>query len=140
MNTEPILIVDGDKDEWEFLQNAWEGLEYPNQLIFFSDAEEVLSYLKKEKIIPFLIICDVNLHKMNGFELKKKLLEDNLINYKSIPFVFFSNTATKAQIEKSYELGTNGFFIKGKNIEEIKNTLMDIVNYWARSKTPNKPR
>jgi CheY-like chemotaxis protein len=140
MNTEPILIVDGDKDEWEFLQNAWEGLEYPNQLIFFSDAEEVLSYLKKEKIIPFLIICDVNLHKMNGFELKKKLLEDNLINYKSIPFVFFSNTATKAQIEKSYELGTNGFFIKGKNIEEIKNTLIDIVNYWARSKTPNKPR
>ena len=140
MNTEPILIVDGDKDKWEFLQNAWEGLEYPNQLIFFSDAEEVLSYLKKEKIIPFLIICDVNLHKMNGFELKKKLLEDNLINYKSIPFVFFSNTATKAQIEKSYELGTNGFFIKGKNIEEIKNTLIDIVNYWARSKTPNKPR
>ena len=140
MNTEPILIVDGDKDEWEFLQNAWEGLEYPNQLIFFSDAEEVLSYLKKEKIIPFLIICDVNLHKMNGFELKKKLREDNLINYKSIPFVFFSNTATKAQIEKSYELGTNGFFIKGKNIEEIKNTLIDIVNYWARSKTPNKPR
>ena len=140
MNTEPILIVDGDKDEWEFLQDAWEGLEYPNQLIFFSDAEEVLSYLKKEKIIPFLIICDVNLHKMNGFELKKKLVEDNLVNYKSIPFVFFSNTATKAQIEKSYDLGSNGFFIKGKNIEEIKNTLVDIVNYWERSKTPNKPR
>ena len=140
MNTEPILIVDGDKDEWEFLQNAWEGLEYPNQLIFFSDAEEVLSYLKKEKIVPFLIICDVNLHKMNGFELKKKLLEDNLVNYKSIPFVFFSNTATKAQVEKSYDLGSNGFFIKGKSMEEIKNTLIDIVNYWARSKTPNKPR
>ncbi|HEX8675728.1 MAG TPA: response regulator [Segetibacter sp.] len=140
MNTEPILIVDGDKDEWEFLQNAWEGLEYPNQLIFFSDAEEVLSYLQKEKITPFLIICDVNLHKMNGFELKKKLVEDNLVNYKSIPFVFFSNTATKAQIEKSYDLGSNGFFIKGKNIEEIKNTLVDIVNYWERSKTPNKPR
>ena len=140
MNTEPILIVDGDKDEWEFLQDAWEGLEYSNKLIFFSDAEELLSYLKKEKIIPFLIICDVNLHKMNGFELKKKLLEDNLINYKSIPFVFFSNTATKAQIEKSYDLGSNGFFIKGKSMEEIKNTLIDIVNYWERSKTPNKHR
>lgn len=136
MNTAPILIVDGDKDEWEFLQDAWEELEYTNQLIFFSDAEEVTNYLKKEKTIPFLIICDVNLHKMNGFELKKNLLEDNLINYKSIPFVFFSNTATKAQIEKSFDLGSSGFFIKGKNMQEIKNTLIDIVNYWKRSKTP----
>lgn len=136
MNTAPILIVDGDKDEWDFLQDAWEELAYTNELIFFSDAEEVINYLKKEKTIPFLIICDVNLHKMNGFELKKKLLEDNLINYKSIPFVFFSNTATKAQIEKSFDLGSNGFFIKGKNMQEIKNTLVDIVRYWEKSKTP----
>ncbi len=136
MNTAPILIVDNDKDEWEFLQDAWGELEYSNQLIFFSNGEEVLNYLKKEKTVPFLIICDVNLYKMNGFELKKKLLEDNLINYKSIPFVFFSNTATKAQIEKSFDLGSNGFFIKGKNMQEIKNTLIDIVNYWERSKTP----
>lgn len=136
MNTAPILIVDGDKDEWEFLQDAWKELEYTNQLIFFSDAEEVLNYMKKEKTVPFLIICEVNLYKMNGFELKKKLLEDNLINYKSIPFVFFSNTATKAQIEKSYDLGSNGFFIKGKNMQEIKSNLIDIVNYWEKSKTP----
>ncbi len=120
MDTAPILIVDNDKDEWEFLQDAWGELEYSNQLIFFSNGEEVLNYLKKEKTVPFLIICDVNLHKMNGFELKKKLLDDNLVNYKSIPFVFFSNTATKAQIEKSYDLGSNGFFIKGKNMQEIK--------------------
>lgn len=136
MNTAPILVVDGDKDEWEFLQDAWEELEYTNELIFFSDAEEMLNYLKEEKTVPFLIISEVNLYKMNGFELKKKLLEDNLINYKSIPFVFFSNTATKAQIEKSYDLGSNGFFIKGKNMHEIKSTLIDIVNYWAKSKTP----
>ncbi len=136
MNTAPILIVDNDKDEWEFLQDAWGELEYSNQLIFFSNGEEVLNYLKKEKTVPFLIICDVNLYKMNGFELKKKLLDDNLVNYKSIPFVFFSNTATKAQIEKSFDLGSNGFFIKGKNMQEIKNTLVDIVRYWEKSKTP----
>ena len=72
--------------------------------------------------------------------LEKKLPEDPYLNHKSIPFVFFSNTATKAQIEKSYDLGSNGFFIKGKSMEEIKNTLIDIVNYWGRSKTPNKHR
>lgn len=136
MNTQPIFIVDDDKDEWEFIQDAWEELEYKNQLIFFSNAEDVLNYLKQEKVVPFLIISDVKLNKMSGFDLKKKIFEDISINHKSVPFVFFSNTATTAQIEKSYDLGSNGFFIKGQNMEEIKNTLKDIFNYWQKSKTP----
>ncbi len=136
MNTAPILIVDDDLDDQEFLQEAWEELAFPNELIFFSNAEEVLNYLKQEVTVPFLIISDVNLPKMNGFELKKKLLEDDSVNYKTVPFVFFSNTATNTQIEKSYDLGGNGFFIKGQNMLEIKKTLTDIVNYWQKSKAP----
>lgn len=136
MNTAPILIVDDDLDDHEFLQEAWEELEFTNELIFFSNAEEVLNYLKQEVTVPFLIISDVNLPKMNGFELKKKLLEDDSVNYKTVPFVFFSNTATNTQIEKSYDLGGTGFFIKEQNMLEIKKTLTDIVNYWQKSKAP----
>lgn len=136
MNTEPIFIVDDDKDEWEFLQDAWDELEFTNELKFFSSAEDVLHHLKHEKVIPFLIISDVKLNRMSGFDLKKKILEDSSINYKSVPFIFFSNSATTSQIEKSYDLGSNGFFIKGQNIQEIKNTLRDIVNYWQKSKVP----
>jgi len=137
MNTAPIYIVDDDKDEWEFLQDAWKELEFTNELVFFSNAEDLLKQLRNEKAVPFLIISDVKLNKMSGFDLKKKIVEDKSIAYKSIPFVFFSTAATTEQIEKSYDLGSNGFFIKGPNIEEIKSTLKDIVNYWQKSKTPN---
>lgn len=136
MNTAPILIVDDDLDDQEFIQEAWKELHYSNPLIFFTNPEEVLNYLQEKKVVPFLIISDVNLPKMDGFKFKQKLLEDTSMNYKSIPFVFFSNTATNLQIQKSYDLGSNGFFIKGNNLEEIKNTFLDIVRYWQRSKVP----
>ena len=136
MNTAPILIVDDDTDDWEFLEEAWKELEFTNQLKFFKNAKEVLNYLKEEEVIPFLIISDVNLPGQDGFQLKKKLLEDDTMNYKSIPFVFFSNSASDEQVKKSFDLGSNGFFIKGKNIQEIKNNLSDIVKYWQKSKTP----
>lgn len=136
MNTGPILIVNDDLDDQDFFKEAWKELEFTNQLKFFTNAKEVLNYLKQEKTLPFLIISDLYLHDMNGFELKKKLLEDSSLNYKTIPFVFFSDTASNAQIEKSYDLGSHGFFIKGKNIKEIKNTLADIVKYWQKSKAP----
>ena len=136
MNTEPVYIVDDDLDDHEFFREAWEDLNFPNPLQFFTNGEDVFNHLKQEKTVPFLIISDVHLHKMSGFELKKKLLDDSSVNYKSIPFIFFSNTATKSQIEKSYDLGSNGFFIKGKNMQEIKNTLSDIVRYWQKSEVP----
>lgn len=136
MNTGPILIVNDDLDDQDFFKEAWKELDFTNQLKFFTNAKELLNYLKQEKTIPFLIISDLYLHDMNGFELKKKLLEDSYLNYKTIPFVFFSDSASNAQIEKSYDLGSHGFFIKEKNIKEIKNTLVDIVKYWQKSKVP----
>ena len=136
MNTAPILIVDDDLEDQEIIQEAWKELNYTNELIFFTDPQEVLNFLKQEKIIPFLIVSDVNLHKMDGFEFKKKLLEDSSLNYKSIPFVFFSNSVTKKQIEKSYDLGSHGFFIKGRNMTEIKETFISIIEYWQKSKVP----
>jgi CheY-like chemotaxis protein len=136
MNTEPILIVDDDLDDQEFIQEAWKEIGYPNKLLFFTSPEDVLNFLKKEKIVPFLIISDVNLHKMDGFEFKKKLSEDSSLNYKTIPFVFFSNAASKTQIEKAYDLGSTGFFMKGSSMEELKDTFINIVEYWQKSKVP----
>jgi CheY-like chemotaxis protein len=135
MKETPVLIVEDDIDDQEFFKEAWDQLEYPNPLKFFKKPEEVLQYLKQEKVVPFLIISDVNLPKMDGFELKKKLLEDSSVNHRTIPFVFFSESASNEQIIKSYDLGSHGFFIKG-NIKELKSTLASIVEYWQNSKTP----
>jgi len=136
VNTAPILIVDDDSDDRQLLREAWKELGFPNPLLFFNTGEEVLQYLSAEKIIPFLTLCDVNIPKMDGFELKAKLLEDTSMNYRSIPFVFWSSEVSKKQIQKAYDLGVNGFFVKGNTFEEIKNSLIDIVNYWQKSRVP----
>jgi len=136
MNSSPILIIDDDTDDREFLQEAWEQLKYNSPLLFLNSGEELLQYLKTEKEVPFLILCDVNLPYMDGFEIKRKILEDRDTNYKSIPFVFWSNTISKAQIQKAYDLGVNGFFEKGNSLNDIKGSLINIVNYWLESKTP----
>lgn len=137
MKDAPVVVVDDDVDDRDFLTEAWDELNYPNTLVFFDTAEDVLEYLKY-KDTPFLILCDVNLPKMNGFELKEKILEDKATNYRSIPFVFWSTVVSKAQIQKAYDLGGNGFFVKGDSLDEIKRSLISIVNYWKNSKVPGE--
>ncbi len=136
MNSGPVIIVDADADDKEFLNEAWKELEYPNPLLFFNNGKQVIDYLKSEKQIPFLILCDVNIPGMDGFELKKKILEDMSMNYKSIPFVFWSSQVSQSQIEKAYDLGVNGFFVKDIKFKELKQSLRVIVNYWSKSKVP----
>jgi CheY-like chemotaxis protein len=136
MNNAPILIVDDDDDDKDILLDVWKELPFQNPLVFFSNADELLDYLKTKKVNPFLILCDVNIPKIDGFELKEKLLKNFDTNYKSIPFVFWSTEVSAAQIQKAYDLGVNGFFVKEANFEDLKQSLIDIVHYWTKSKTP----
>jgi DNA-binding NtrC family response regulator len=139
MNNAPVFIIDDDPDELEMAREIWDELNYKNRLEVFSKPTHFLERLR-EKVNPFLIMCDVNLHGMDGFQLRQKLCEEVALSYKGIPFIFWSKMATNDQIKKAYDIGGHGFFIKGENYAEIKESLNIIVSYWTASKAPILPR
>jgi CheY-like chemotaxis protein len=136
MNESPVFIVDDDEDDQEFIVEAWKELGYVNELKFFQNGDAVLKHLKAEPLVPFLILCDVNIPRMDGFELKDRLLESDALYHKSIPFVFWSSQASKEQIKKAYDLRVNGFFVKDNSIGNLKASLATIVEYWRKSQVP----
>ena len=75
MQRGPVFIVDDDSDDHDIVREIWEELQLPNQLLFFHRSEDVLEHLRNINEAPFIVICDVNLPRMNGFELRQKLLE-----------------------------------------------------------------
>ena len=132
----PIFIVDDDEDDQTVISDVCEELKLSNPLVFFTRAEKLLSYLKENSIIPFIIISDVNLPGMDGFELRKSIIENEDIRYKSIPFIFWSGKASKKQIQKAYDLSSHGFFIKEDNFEALKSSFKRIIDYWYKSEQP----
>ena len=136
MNNSPVFIVDDDSDDWLLIKEVWEELEFKNPLQFFNSAESVLKHLKQSSVEPFIIISDVNLGEKDGFYLREKLINQNHTKYKTIPFIFFSSSASNAQIKKAYDLSAHGFFIKDSDIAELKKTFRIIVEYWFKSKAP----
>ncbi|HZF66302.1 MAG TPA: response regulator [Chitinophagaceae bacterium] len=136
MNDGPVYIVDDDEDDHEYIKEIWKELGYKNELVFFDNGEAVLRRMKADSTVPFLILCDVNIPRMDGFELKKRLYEDDTLNHKSIPFIFWSSQVSKEQIKKSYDLGGNGFFAKENTMSGLKASLIEIMQYWLKSKVP----
>ena len=132
----PVIIVDDDPDEHDLMKEVWKALKVDYPLISFFTGKQLLDYLHADKEIPFLIICDINLHVMNGFQLREKILNDDFSKFKSIPFIFWSGTATESQIKQAYDLSSPGFFLKTPAFEELKEIIKDIIAYWEKSETP----
>ena len=138
MNREgPIIILEDDVDDQEILLMVFKNLKYANDLLFFTDGYKALEYLNESDIIPFLIISDVNLPKLDGFALRSKIKMDANLQLRCIPYLFFSTAVNENAVIEAYSLSVQGFFEKQSTIAEIEKTITVIMEYWKRCSSPN---
>ena len=93
--TGPIVVIEDDCDDQEILREIFKILEYKNPVIYFSDGEDALQYLIDTEIKPFLILSDINMPKLSGFELREKIYINERLNLKCIPYLFFTTTSNQ---------------------------------------------
>jgi CheY-like chemotaxis protein len=132
----PIIIIDDDPDDQEMISRIIGRLNLPNQLRKFFDGEEAMNYFLTSEEMPHIILCDINMPLMNGFELKKNIDAHKGLKAKQIPFVYLTTTANPDHILQAYNLTVQGFFVKGQTYEELKETVRQILAYWQRSEQP----
>lgn len=133
----PVIIIEDDLDDQEIFKEIFQKLGYPNEVIFFADGKTALDYLNHPSILPFLILSDVNLPKLSGFELRTKLKTDADLAVKCIPYLFFSTSLNQKAVIDAYSLSVQGFFIKETSISELENTISVIMEYWKKCAAPN---
>ncbi len=49
----PVIIIEDDADDQDFLKEVFQKLKYPNELISFADGQEALDFLNSGKVVPF---------------------------------------------------------------------------------------
>lgn len=135
--TGPVIIIEDDKDDQYILTKIFKELNYDNQVIFFEDSFHALEYLTNTEIEPFLVISDINMPKLNGLELREKIVNNEDLRLKSIPYLFFTTCAEQKDVIDAYSRSIQGFFVKGENYKKLKNTVEKIVSYWKECESPN---
>jgi putative two-component system response regulator len=117
-----ILVVD---DSATNLAIAEESLADSFNVLTFSSAEKMLPVL--EKITPDLILLDIEMPGMNGFEAMMQLKANN--SYSKIPVVFLSAMSDDANKAFGIELGAAGFITKPFSVAELLNQIKSLVNF-----------
>ena len=101
-----ILIADDRSEVVELVRVSLEGEDY--QIIDASDGREALEKIKREK--PDLILLDIIMPKMDGFEVLVRLKQDPTT--KETPVIMLTIKEQKLDREKGIELGAIDYIIK----------------------------
>lgn len=132
----PVIVIEDDADDQEILRLVFKKLDYPNEIIYFNDGDEALEYLEKLSIKPFLILSDINMPKLNGMELRDKIFNNEQLNLRCIPYLFFTTAAEQPIVVKAYSKSVQGFFIKPSGFSKIEETISLIMKYWKECHSP----
>ena len=123
-----ILIVDDDADIRCLMKTC---LEKDYYILEASNGIEAIKVLferneQKEDKPVNLIILDVMMPDMDGYEVIKNLKQDKAT--KNIPVVFFSAKTQKKEIEKGLSLGAKGYLTKPFNIGELPQKIRKFIS------------
>lgn len=117
-----ILVIEDDKFLRELLVRklSSEGFDVQNAI----DAEAAFSILGERT--PNIILCDLILPGVDGFEILKRIKADPKIT--DVPVVILSNLGQKEDLEKAMSLGAKDFMVKANfTLDEIVTKVRSIV-------------
>lgn len=134
----PVVVIEDDEEDQMFLEEIFKNLDYKNKIVFFKDGNEALEYLNKTDVVPFLILSDINMPKINGFELRSKIHTNQQLHVKCIPYLFFTTHANKESVIDAYAMSVQGFFVKPSSISKLEHTIKTIMEYWKQCIAPNE--
>ncbi|MEJ7588855.1 MAG: response regulator [Ferruginibacter sp.] len=136
-NLGPIIVVEDDPDDQDFLREVFLRLKYPNEIIFFGEGNTAFDYLVSLSHNPFIIISDINLPFLSGFELRERINNNDRLRLKCTPFVFLTTSNSEKDVALAFTFQIQGYFVKPHLFNELELMISKILEYWASSLSPS---
>lgn len=126
-----ILLVEDDLDDQLLIDEAFQGTDVPLKLEFAGDGAQALKMLERPDYLPDLILLDLNMPVMNGFEVLTYL--KNTQTSPRIPVVVLTTSSDEKHVNRSYDLGASSFIVKPKNFLDLEDIANNLKTYWFKT-------
>ena len=137
-----ILAIDDNPMDILIMREALDGSRRTKLLHAASDGAEALAFLRRERPFenaprPDLILLDLNMPGMGGFEVLSKIKSDPALC--SIPTVMLTSSDSEHDVERAYEERANGYVQKPTDLDDFIAILGGIETFWSGIATLPSP-
>ncbi len=139
-----ILLVEDDPSDQTLIHIAVQEARINVDLIIFDNAKQALQYLQKNventsgkpHRLPDLILLDLKIPEMNGFQLLEELRKDKSLL--PIPILILTISNNPEDVQRAYSLGANAFIHKPGMFKDFINVFKKLDRFWLQLiKLPN---
>jgi two-component system, response regulator len=136
VSTKIILLVEDNPSDIKLTQRAMEKGHIANELIIAEDGQEALDYLfgtgthlgREVTEIPALVLLDINLPKVDGLEILKRIRTDE--RTRRLPVVILTTSKEEQDVAISYDLGVNSYIRKPVDFSQFAQAILQLGLYW----------
>jgi CheY-like chemotaxis protein len=138
-----MLLVEDDPDDLALAKHAFAKARLSNPLYFVRDGEEAIDYLaghgafvdRDKYPMPFLVLLDLHLPKLNGFEVLRWIKAQPELA--GIRVAVFTSSQEERDYQEATKLGADSYYQKPGSLEELTALMLRLNAHWVL--TDGKP-
>ena len=128
-----VLLVEDNADHAFLTREAFRDIAQKVNLQHVDNGEKCLAYLRRLPPYetaprPDLILLDIHMPRMNGYEVMEAKAADDLL--RGIPVVVLTTSAELADVNRMYQLGCNSYLTKPGDFGVFTAALQQLADYW----------
>jgi chemotaxis family two-component system response regulator Rcp1 len=132
-----LLVVEDSESDVELLREALADSEPDVAMDIVRHGEDALAFLRREGRFaaaahPDLVVLDLNLPRMGGFEVLKALRADVDPRLRRLPVVVFTTSSATRDVDAAYDLHASSFVTKPTAFEHYLETVRAFREFWLR--------
>ena len=136
MDSKVILLVEDSPDDEALTLRALRKNNITNTVVVAHDGVEAVDYLfgtgmyegRDPTNVPQIVLLDLKLPRMDGFEVLKKLRADP--RTKLLPVVILTSSKEQQDLIQGYGLGANSYVRKPVDFDQFVEAVRQLGLYW----------
>jgi CheY-like chemotaxis protein len=136
-DTDPIVLVEDNEDDIVLTRRALSRNKIGNPLVIARDGAEALELLlgaNGASINPAIILLDLQLPKVDGLSVLRRLREDPRTTL--TPIVVLTSSKAEQDVVAGYNLRANSYIRKPVDFDQFTEAVRQIGMYWLLLNEP----
>lgn len=131
-----VLLIEDNQDDIDLTLRALRLNDVANEVVVMRDGAEALEFLLQGGDraqpnggqMPLLVLLDINLPKISGLDVLRRLREHE--RTRMLPIVVLSTSRHERDVLESYAHGANSFIVKPVSFTDFSETVRQLGAYW----------